>query len=585
MKQWTDTFRIAIAATLLVATFAVAQQSGAMRESVVGSPHDLSVTGPGRIHAVDEEQVCIFCHAPHKATGQAPLWNRHMPPQHYRIYESSTTDARIDQPFGPSKMCLSCHDGTLALGLVSSRPPNDPIAMTYRTIPPGRSDLTRDLSDDHPICFRYDRALAVRDRQLKNPELITKLLPLGKHSEVHCTTCHDPHSNRLGNFLREPQIRSTICLSCHQMKGWELGSHGRSPAPVHNRAVDPREVLPYHNVADNACTNCHKVHGAEKHERLLRFWRDEQNCLNCHNGSVAHVNISGEVRKRSGHLVELYNGIHDAAEDTRLNPRHVTCVDCHNPHAAGPGRATPVNRPSFGLVSEATRFVTGVDRSGVRVENSRFEYEICFKCHADAVARPRAGDIPRQVNQTNTRLQLQTINPSFHPVIGPRNNPDVVSLVPPWRVGSTMRCTDCHNSDQADNSLTARGPHSSIYVPLLIANYTTRDFTPESSHAYALCYRCHNRDSILGDQSFPLHKQHIVRGRAPCAACHDPHGISRLQGNSTNHSNLINFDLLIVQPANGGLGSQITYEDRGPQRGTCTLTCHNVVHVNFQYGG
>jgi hypothetical protein len=49
-----------------------------------------------------------------------------MPPTHYRIYESSTTDARIDQPSGPSKMCLSCHDGALALGLLASRPPNDP---------------------------------------------------------------------------------------------------------------------------------------------------------------------------------------------------------------------------------------------------------------------------------------------------------------------------------------------------------------------------------------------------------------------------------------------------------------------------
>jgi predicted CXXCH cytochrome family protein len=554
------------------------------QDSVVGSLHDLSASGPGRIHALDEEQVCIFCHAPHNATGQAPLWNRHMPPTHYRIYESSTTDARIDQPSGPSKMCLSCHDGSLALGLVASRPPLEPIVMSQRTIPPGPTNLQHDLSDDHPIGFRYDRALAFRDRQLKVPDVVSRELPMGKHGEVHCTTCHDPHNNRLGDFLREPKLRSAICLSCHQLHGWDISAHARSAAATPGRSVDPREKMPYNTVADNACTNCHKIHGAEQHERLLRFRREEQNCLNCHNGSVARTNISGEVRKRSGHLVELYTGIHDAAEDPRIGQRHVECVDCHNPHAANVGRSAIVGRPSLGEVDESLRWVSGIDRGGMPVENARLEYEVCFKCHADAVARPRITDISRQVSQTNTRLEFQTVNPSFHPVIGPRNSNDVVSLISPWRASSMMRCTDCHNSDQAGNRLTAQGPHGSIYAPLLIDNYTTSDYTTESPRAYALCYRCHDRNSILGDQSFPLHNRHIVRGRAPCSACHDAHGISRVQGNSTNHSNLINFDISIVTPASGGLGSRITYEDQGPRRGSCTLTCHGVTHVDFEYG-
>ena len=128
------------------------------------------------------------------------------------------------------------------------------------------------------------------------------------------------------------------------------------------------------------------------------------------------------------------------------------------------------------------------------------------------------------------------------------------------------------------------GPHGSIYAPLLIDNYSTRDFTTESARAYALCYRCHDRQSILSDQSFPLHSRHILRGRATCSACHDAHGISRTQGNSRNNSNLINFDRSIVQPASGGLGGRVEFEDLGPYRGSCTLTCHGVTHVRFQYG-
>jgi len=308
---------------------------------------------------------------------------------------------------------------------------------------------------------------------------------------------------------------------------------------------------------------------------------------------VARSNISSQVRKPSAHPVWLYNGRHDPQEDPRIMPRHVECVDCHNPHAVAPDIIKTVNRPTFGLIDSSELFVSGIDRVGRKVERAHFEYEICFKCHADELTRPRVGYIIRQVIQTNTRLEFQTSNPSYHPIIGPRNNPDVVSLKSPWRVGSMIRCTNCHNSDEAGRDPViggvtlgsgARGPHGSIYAPLLIDNYTTSDFTLESPRSYAPCYRCHDRQSILSDQSFPLHSEHIVRGRASCSACHDAHGISRTQGNSTNHSNLINFDRAIVQPASGGLGGRIEFQDMGHYRGSCTLTCHGVVHVNFQYG-
>lgn len=568
-------------------------QSAHAQQSVVGSPHDLSASGPGRIHAIEEEQVCIFCHAPHNATGLAPLWNRDLRSIHYRIYESSTTDARIDQPSGPSKMCLSCHDGATAIGLVASRPATDPIDMTFRTLPPGSSDLTEDLSDDHPIGFRFDRALAARDRQLKNPDLISSLLPMGRHNEVHCTTCHDPHDNTYGDFLRMPDARSAICVACHDLNGWHTSSHAVSPAAVTGRSVDPRERLTHSTVADNGCASCHKIHSAEGSERLLRFAREEENCLNCHDGGVARTNIASEVRKRSVHPSFRFTGRHEPDEDPRRAPRHVECVDCHNPHAVQPGlpdstvrvlgRALSSSFDSLpGLVGPTMQFVSGVDRGGHLVNTARYEYEVCFKCHADSVGFRERPEITREVTQTNTRLEFQTSNPSFHPVLGPRNNPDVVSLIEPLRTGVTMNCTDCHNSDSVDRGGPA-GPHGSIYEPLLVANYETRDFTVESEQAYSLCYRCHDRQSILGDESFPLHRVHIVDSRTPCSACHDAHGISRTQAAANQHTSLINFDLSIVQPASGGLGSRIEFVDRGQFRGSCTLTCHSVTHISFEY--
>ncbi len=202
-----------------------------------------------------------------------------------------------------------------------------------------------------------------------------------------------------------------------------------------------------------------------------------------------------------------------------------------------------------------------------------------------AIIFPMANAARRQVAQTNTRLEFQPSNPSFHPVVGPRRNSDVVSLIAPLRVGSLMTCTDCHNSDNARfaGGTGANGPHGSIYEPLLVRNYDTDDFTSESSEAYALCYGCHSRESILNDESFTRHRRHIVDMRTPCSVCHDAHGIYRGQGNSSNHGNLINFDLSVVSAAATPAGRRVEYEDTGRMSGTCTLTCHGLTHIDFLY--
>src|SRR3990167_8530151 len=86
-------------------------------EGIVHSKHNLSVTGSGEVKAAEETEICIFCHAPHTTTAQAPLWNRYDSGQSYTTYTSTTLRAITRQPSGSSKLCLSCHDGTVALGM------------------------------------------------------------------------------------------------------------------------------------------------------------------------------------------------------------------------------------------------------------------------------------------------------------------------------------------------------------------------------------------------------------------------------------------------------------------------------------
>lgn len=545
-------------------------------DSVVNSKHDLSTFGPGPVRSTNESQICIFCHTPHNASPAAPLWNRTNPQTHYRIYKSSTVDARIGQPTGASKLCLSCHDGSIALGMVLSR--DTPIPLSHTFIP-SPSDLTNDLSDDHPIGLRYDRQLTLRDPELREPELVDHRVALGERGELECTACHDPHNNQLGDFLRLPLREGALCRTCHQMTGWEASAHATSGKPV-PRSLAGDEPLEFASLADNACGACHVSHGAPQRERLLRA-RAYDLCIDCHDGITA-TDVQSVMGLHSGHAPRRLVDRHDPAEDPRSMPPHVDCVDCHNPHAvqsSGLGglanAPAPVGSGRLGWLSPALRDVPGVALSGAPVEAARHDYEVCFRCHADNPV-PLDRIVRDRDTYGNVRRQFQPAAASAHPVTFPaRGGAETPSLLPEARAQPLMSCQDCHNNPDARQLGGAgpNGPHGSPFPGLLAARYETADFTAESPQAYALCYRCHDRSSILGDESFSLHNVHVVRGRSPCSACHTPHGVA---GSSAEHGHLINFDLAIVS-------GERQFTDTGRFSGSCTLTCHGVRHVNFVY--
>ena len=90
------------------------------QNSIKFTKHNLSVTGPGGIKAENEQQICIFCHTPHRSTSVAQLWNHTTDSQTYTKYQSSTSTVNYVASFprNASRVCLSCHDGTIALGSV-----------------------------------------------------------------------------------------------------------------------------------------------------------------------------------------------------------------------------------------------------------------------------------------------------------------------------------------------------------------------------------------------------------------------------------------------------------------------------------
>jgi predicted CXXCH cytochrome family protein len=564
---------LTVAALFLVGTVVMPAKLEA-QERIVDTVHNLSASGPGRIRAQSEAQVCIFCHAPHNTGGMKPLWNRDLSIASYQIYQSTTLDAVPGQPTGSSKLCLSCHDGTIALGNVLSRA--DQILMSGGDfMPAGLSHLGTDLSDDHPISFFYSSGLAASDGQLKSPTALPHEVRLDANGQLQCTSCHDAHHNRFGKFLTKPRQFGELCLSCHDMAGWSASPHRLSNSAVN---ATPPNDWPFGSVAENACRSCHRPHAAGGHQRLLISQNEEDNCLSCHDGQIAHANIRTELDKSSSHDPRLYAGRHDPRElQAGTNP-HVECADCHNPHMA----TAQLNTGTYIPIGATLVGTPGVTIAGANIARALYEYEVCFRCHSDT-AVPVPQRIQRQAQTENLRLKFSPGNPSFHPLVVSSPSTETPSLVPGVARGSLVRCTDCHNNDAGTRAggIGPDGPHGSNYAYLLERNYETLDNNVESEFDYAICYKCHLRSSILGDQSFSEHRKHIVEERTPCSACHDPHGVNGVLVGGSEHTHLINFNTTIVRPSPSN--QRLEYHDTGRLSGNCTLICHGENHVNFSY--
>jgi predicted CXXCH cytochrome family protein len=190
---------------------AVALMSGgAARAAISGTQHDLRT-----YNGISQTQICIFCHTPHNAatTQLAPLWNHtSTTTATFSTYTSATLNATgLGQPAGTSKACMSCHDGSVALDSFGG------VTGTHNFLAGSGGNLGTDLSNDHPVSFTYDTALATADGGLVTPasaSLVVAGIPLFS-GKVECASCHAVHDNTNAPFLRSSNAASALCLKCH----------------------------------------------------------------------------------------------------------------------------------------------------------------------------------------------------------------------------------------------------------------------------------------------------------------------------------------------------------------------------------
>lgn len=233
-------FTILILATLLLALPVWAQDGS--KGAISTTAHNLAGAG---------QEVCAFCHIPHQlaANSRTLMWNHSAGTSTtYTPYSSATlnsTPTQLDQTSPTQQQgvefyslsCMSCHDGLTATNVLY-RVPGTAAGGTYGTgaVITGGDSLGIDLSNDHPVNMAYTDAIALADKGLwATPDggfsIGTGIRtvrstdttwgttgiqsPVLFSTTVQCATCHNPHNNTNGTFLRIANTNSALCLKCH----------------------------------------------------------------------------------------------------------------------------------------------------------------------------------------------------------------------------------------------------------------------------------------------------------------------------------------------------------------------------------
>lgn len=279
MKQILSVICAAAAAvTLSSAAFAAGPSAPGAGDNSPGSGiyrsvHDLT-NGPNGAGAPlsvpgfvtdSQQRLCAYCHTPHHAivvggagAGTAdylPLWSHAVSTVVYTPYASATftplggASMAADPLTGPSRLCMSCHDGLTAVdnyyGLT-----NGHVMLPNAGSFTGNPVVSGNGNTNHPLGFAMIDVIPGQGGGHIDSANILALTPTSKYRTgltdsvnifdrlyqsaiMTCSSCHDVHNtlNKVsyqsggGNYLLlGSQKNSAICLSCHTQGGGDTGA-------------------------------------------------------------------------------------------------------------------------------------------------------------------------------------------------------------------------------------------------------------------------------------------------------------------------------------------------------------------------
>jgi hypothetical protein len=248
--------------------------SGAMSgeaQGLAGTAHDFTAGGTGDVKGPPGTGLCTFCHTPSRAPGAGMLWNHTLSPNTFR-WDAASTFGGTPLPSingatykGASARCLSCHDGSVAVGDVASfdgQPEAGPAVLSAARMTDFASKyqvgVGGDLRGNHPVGVPYPLggmpnhyngvtngqmggAFASNEWQA-DPSAsssasirlyvddgagnISAMAP-GTHTMsagIECSSCHDPHNKSSvdvmflrGKLAGKSRADGYLCEQCHSM--------------------------------------------------------------------------------------------------------------------------------------------------------------------------------------------------------------------------------------------------------------------------------------------------------------------------------------------------------------------------------
>ncbi len=240
------------AASVILCAWLLGGTPAAGAGTILGTKHDFTglneraeVVAMPTVAFSDLGSSCVYCHIPPEKgeevdsaeLGGNPGWNRYLPATGaYDLYDSRTLDNKVKTPSPISLLCLSCHDGTMAVDMTVFKPngwrSSEDAALHLRLN--GADDLMScgkchngrvahniaikhigtDLTNDHPISMTY-AGLNHEDPDFRRPDG-----PYGFDNgvklydqKVECATCHNVHNPDITLLLRTSADR--LCETCH----------------------------------------------------------------------------------------------------------------------------------------------------------------------------------------------------------------------------------------------------------------------------------------------------------------------------------------------------------------------------------
>jgi Doubled CXXCH motif (Paired_CXXCH_1) len=274
MQSRFERWRALIVAVALLcgapAAWAQVPEEAAPGAGIRYSAHDFTWAGNGAYQPDERASVCIFCHIQHRPGTSPPvappqptrlLWNHKMSTNTFTWSDVTTTYNGTLLPTdlgtwaGNSRMCLSCHDGSVSVGdlyrgvqgqnLTSGWTGNRVNAAGFLTTSFMIIGATGDLKGNHPVGIPYPYngvpstyngitsaitpAYAATD-YVAQPVNVHLYSDVGNSSVqgategitgIECGSCHDVHNKNVveNPFLRDYYAtagsKSQICLDCH----------------------------------------------------------------------------------------------------------------------------------------------------------------------------------------------------------------------------------------------------------------------------------------------------------------------------------------------------------------------------------